>query len=86
MIKYCLLHQSMACNNTLLPPNTDVLFALGYNNGRILLNYFDTAISQTQQFAGKELAGKEFMPNVARSCNTLDFNQVDNNLVSLYFY
>lgn len=76
-----LLQQSMACNNTLLSSSTDVLFALGFNNGRILLNSFDT--SNSVQPAG--LVGKEFTPKVTRSCNTLDFNQVDNNFVSTLF-
>ena len=65
----------MACNNTLLNSNTDVLYALGYNNGKILLNSFDVNSNP----AG--LVGKEFTPKSARSCNTLDFNQSDNNLV-----
>ena len=66
----------MACNNTLLNSNTDVLFALGYNNGRILLSSFDGANSTPLG-----LVGKEFLPKTSRQCNTLDFNQNDNNLV-----
>ncbi|KAI2806893.1 hypothetical protein BLOT_008853 [Blomia tropicalis] len=71
--------KSMACNNTLLSSNTDVLFALGYNNGRILLNSFDTSANP----AG--LVGKEFSAKINRSCNTLDFNQSDNNLLASGF-
>ena len=70
----------MACNNTLLSSNTDVLFALGYNNGRILLNSFDTSANP----AG--LVGKEFSAKINRSCNTLDFNQSDNNLVRVLLF
>lgn len=71
----------MACNNTLLSSNTDVLFALGFNSGKILLNSFDSV--NPIQPAG--LVGKEFTPKVSRSCNTLDFNQIDNNLVSILY-
>lgn len=65
----------MACNNTLLTSNTDVLFAIGYNSGRILLNSFDLNSNPTG------LIGKEFVPKFARACNTIDFNPQDNNLV-----
>lgn len=67
----------MACNNTLYSDKNDVLFALGYNNGRILLNHFDASVKDLYP----ELTGKEFTPTVSRSCNTLDFNPEDNNLV-----
>lgn len=62
----------MTCNNTLL--KKDVLFALGYTNGKISLNCFESF--------SNFLAGKEFSPKSPRPCNSLDFNPTDNNLVS----
>lgn len=73
--------KSMACNNTLYSDKNDVLFALGYNNGRILLNHFDASVKDLYP----ELTGKEFTPTVSRSCNTLDFNPEDNNLLASGF-
>lgn len=72
----------MACNNTLLTSNTDVLYAIGYTNGRILLNNFDMKNNlDTNNSNTLGLVGKEFSPKTVRPCNTLDFNQSDNNLV-----
>lgn len=75
----------MACNNKLLKYGTNLLYALGYQNGKIVLNAFDT----NSNSLGKEsdlnfnsvLIGKEFVQEYPRSCNTLDFCQFDNNLV-----
>lgn len=68
--------QAMACSNSLLSSESnDVLFAVGYTNGKISLSSFDTS---TQCL---DLIGKEFSPKIPRQCNTLDFNRMDNHLV-----
>lgn len=54
--------------------SNDVMFALGYASGKITLNSFESNSSS--------LTGKEFTPKAPRPCNTLDFNPLDNNLVS----
>ncbi|XP_027194513.2 GATOR complex protein mio [Dermatophagoides pteronyssinus] len=79
--------KSMACNNRLLKHGADVLYALGYQNGKIVLNSFDSS-SGKESDAGyhySNVVGKEFIQEYPRSCNALDFCQIDNNLLASGF-
>ncbi|OTF73349.1 hypothetical protein BLA29_001128, partial [Euroglyphus maynei] len=62
----------MACNNRLLKHGADVLYALGYQNGKIVLNSFDSSSNSTgkESDAGyhySNVVGKEFIQEYPRS-------------------
>ncbi|KPM02469.1 hypothetical protein QR98_0008830 [Sarcoptes scabiei] len=75
--------KSMACNNRVLKHGNNLLYALGYQNGKIVLNSFDP--SSTSASKESTLIGKEFIQEYSRSCNALDFCQIDNHLLASGF-
>lgn len=67
--------RALAWNNRLIANDRDVLYALGYPNGRVVLSHFYTEPSSIN------ITSREFSPRVPRACNSLDFSQLENNLL-----
>lgn len=67
--------RALAWNNRLIANERDVLYALGYPNGRVVLSNFYTDPSSIN------ISSREFSPRVPRACNSLDFSQLENNLL-----
>lgn len=68
--------QYLRCYSCYMNPNSDLLLAVGQENGKVILASFGRSFNDT------DLVGKEFVPKQARRCNAVSWNSVEFNLLA----